>query len=136
MLIRAEERAYPGHRQIIKHITYLSTKWRRTGPSLSAITKGLVTTLRNSLLHKGIPHYTKGFLTTQTNSLLHKRIPYYTKGFLTTQRDSLLHKGIPCEGCTPKTKVAILAESGELGVPDPCEGCTLSGKNRTLNQTI
>ena len=30
----------------------------------------------------------------------------------------------PCEGCTLLSKMAILAESGELGVPDPCEGCT------------
>ena len=29
----------------------------------------------------------------------------------------------PCEGCTPRIKVAILAESGEHGVPHPCAGC-------------
>ena len=30
----------------------------------------------------------------------------------------------PCKGCTPRLKIVILAESGELRVPHPCEGCT------------
>ena len=54
-------------------------------PCGSRPVKDFFTTQRDSLLHKGIPHYTKGFLTTH-------------KEFFTTQRDSLLHKGIPVRG--------------------------------------
>ena len=30
----------------------------------------------------------------------------------------------PCKGCTPRLKIAILAESGKRRAPHPCEGCT------------
>ena len=42
-----------------------------------------------------IPYYIKGILTTQRESLLHKRKPLLRKGILTTQKESLLHKANP-----------------------------------------
>ena len=35
----------------------------------------------------------------------------------------------PCENCTPRRKIAILAESGEHGSHNPNEGCTPRRKN-------
>ena len=35
----------------------------------------------------------------------------------------------------PRMKIAILAESGELGVPHPCEGCTLRMKTAILAES-
>ena len=54
-------------------------------PCGSCPVEDFFTAQRDSLLHKGIPHYTKGFLTTY-------------KEFFTTQTDSLLHKGVPVRG--------------------------------------
>ena len=34
----------------------------------------------------------------------------------------------PRERCTPRMKIAILAESGDLGVPHPCECCIQRSK--------